>query len=160
MDSRSWGSAASRLRKGRSSICMEKCQPPTQSFAIHPNAGIRTKSAPPGRAREGRSSLKKSFSKRKTFRLLNPWESARGSQPSRIKIDSGGVYVGVAADFCVGKSHFPEQKSLPCTICGQSFRQKTQANCGGGGSGGGAKLPRPHSLTASAAPTRCARRRR
>ena len=31
---------------------------------------------------------------------------------------------GTGADFCVGKSHFPEQKSLPCTICGQSFRRK------------------------------------
>ena len=32
------------------------------------------------------------------------------------KIEPGGVYVGLGADFCVGKSHFPEQKSLPCSF--------------------------------------------
>ena len=43
--------------------------------------------------------------------------------------------------FSEGKSHFPEEKYLPCTICGRSFPKKTQANCGRGGSGGGACSP-------------------
>ena len=30
--------------------------------------------------------------------------------------------------FSEGKSHFPEEKYLPCTICGRSFQKKTQAN--------------------------------
>ena len=32
------------------------------------------------------------------------------------KIEPDGVYVGLGADFCVGKSYFPEQKSLPCSF--------------------------------------------
>ena len=38
---------------------------------------------------------------------------------------------GTGADFCVGKSHFPEQKSLPCNFC--LCRIAARAKIGGGG---------------------------
>ena len=48
--------------------------------------------------------------------VKKPQESARGLRPSRTKIVSGDLCGGGGADFCVGKSHFPEQKSLPCSF--------------------------------------------
>ena len=57
-----------------------------------------------------------------TFRLSkNPGERERAAALSQ-KNEPDGVYVGLGADFCVGKSHFPEQKSLPC-----SFRARKSA---------------------------------
>ena len=87
----------------------ERAKPLSQK--IVPGGKLSTHRSQPaisGRARESRSPL------------------ALKSSPAACTPETG-------ADFCVGKFHFPEQKSLPCTICGQSFPKKTQANCGGGG---------------------------
>ena len=44
-------------------------------------------------------------------------ESAKGSGPLEFSNVSGGVYGGHGAIESGGKSHFPEQKSLPCSFC-------------------------------------------
>ena len=35
----------------------------------------------------------------------------------------------VREDFCGGKSHFPEQKSLPCRFCARGFRRNPSKIC-------------------------------
>ena len=89
--------------------------------------------------------------------VKKPMESSRGPKPSRLLIEPGGVYGGkvaclkgkqvasrpakrnrrfrfaaAGAIFAPGKSHFPEQKSLPCSFCARKserFQQKLVGVC-------------------------------
>ena len=56
-----------------------------------------------------------------------PLESSRGSQPSRTFNRAQRRVRWARGDFCAGKSHFPEQKSFPCSFCARKslrFQQK------------------------------------
>ena len=56
-------------------------------------------------------------------------ESSRGSQPSRTFNRAQRRVRWARVDFCAGKSHFPEQKSFPCSFCARKslrFQQKLE----------------------------------
>ncbi len=95
------------LQSAKNSGECERAKPLLQK--IVPGGKLSTHRSQPaisGRAREGRSPL------------------ALKSSPATCASETG-------ADFCVGKSHFPEQKSLPCKF--RLCRKAARAKFGGGG---------------------------
>ena len=56
-------------------------------------------------------------------------ESSRGPQPFRTFNRAQRRVRWARGDFCAGKSHFPEQKSFPCSFCARKserFQQKLE----------------------------------
>ncbi len=59
--------------------------------------------------------------------LIKKQESLRGPKPSQTSNRAQRHVRWARGDFCGGKSHFPEQKSFPCSFCArksEGFQQK------------------------------------
>ena len=92
------------------------------------------------------SDCRKTFGKLERLETLSsqtvekPLESSRGPELSRAFNRARRRVRRARDDFCGGKSHFPEQKSFPCSFCARKA-ERFFAKTGRGGSGGGACSP-------------------
>ena len=82
----------------------------------------------PGETRRGSACQKRS--PKAAFQAVKKTsESSRGLRPSRTSNRARRHVRWMRDDFCGGKSHFPEQKSLPCRFCARGFRRNPSKIC-------------------------------
>ena len=103
----------------RETVCAARASAASRFF------GLKTRMRMARRDKE--NSLRRAFQLLRGSDCRKTSELSRGTQPFRTFNRAQRRVRWARDDFCAGKSHFPEQKSFPCSFCARKslrFQQK------------------------------------